>query len=343
MALPVVCFFLEEVEKDMTSPISIGRSALRRTGLGPAVLRARRAARFGFKAEIATLIAKRRFLRAIMQAPPLGAADGVLDCFMLLNQARFLEGLWALYSFRSHFGPCRIVVLDDGTLKNESRSILETLFPGILVPAVVEHDAAMLSQLQELGLGRCHAWRQCFVFFRKLVDPCLLAENKGMVLLDSDCLHFCVPEEVRSWAENPDRVRFIADLARHSLCAPHETLSRICGATLPEHFCAGYLCLPRHSIQLHRVEQYLADPCFAEQLASGKFSHVAEQTLQAMEAGVVGAEILPEAYATCPVLSSSKTVAGHFCGGSVERTWFYTKGIPLLARQTGLCGQNAKR
>ncbi len=325
----------------MTFPLAIGRSALRRTGLGPILLRLRRAGRFGFKAEIAMFIAKRRFLRAIMQSPPLAAADGALDCFMLLNQARFWEGLWALYSFRKHFGPCRIVVLDDGTLKRESRAILECLFLGIVVPAVAGHDATMLSRLEELGLSRCHAWRQRFVFFRKLVDPCLLAENKGMVLLDSDCLHFRVPEEVRSWAENPDRVRFIADLARHSFCAPHETLSRICGAALPEFFCAGYLCLPRHSIQLHRVEQYLAAPCFTEQLASGKFSHVAEQTLQAMEAAVVGAEVLPETYATCPDVPSSKTVAGHFCGGSVERTWFYTKGIPLVARQLGLGGQKA--
>lgn len=315
----------------MTSPIAIGRSALRRAGLGPVVLRARRAIRFGFKAELATLIAKRRYLRLILHARPLAAGEGMLDCFMLLNQARFLEGLWALYSFCCHFGPCRIVILDDGTLKNESHSILKALFPGIQVPAVVEHDAAMLSQLQRLGLSRCHAWRQRFVFFRKLVDPCLLAENKGMVLLDSDCLHFRVPEEVRNWAENPDRIRFIADLSRHSLCAPHETLSRVCGAVLPEFFCAGYLCLPRHSIQLHRVEQYLAAPCFTEQLASGKFSHVAEQTLQAMEAAVVGAEVLPEAYATCPDVLTSNPVAGHFCGGSVERTWFYTKGLRALA------------
>jgi len=301
----------------------------------------RRAIRFGFKAEVTTLIAKKQYLRSILKAPPLAAGDGEIDCFMLLNEARFWEGLWALYSFRSHFGPCRIVVLDDGTLKDASRSILKTLFPGIQVPAVVGHDAAMLSQLQTLGLNRCHAWRHRFVFFRKLVDPCLLAEKKGMVLLDSDCLHFRVPEEVRKWAENPDWVRFIADLVRHSFCASHETLSEICGAALPEYFCAGYLCLPRGSLQLHRVEQYLAAPCFTEQLASGKFSHVAEQTLQAMEAAVLGAGVLPETYATCPNLQSSNTVAGHFCGGSVERTWFYTKGIPLLARRAGFCGQSA--
>ncbi|MCX6907901.1 MAG: hypothetical protein NTY01_07655 [Verrucomicrobia bacterium] len=320
----------------MTSPLAIGRSALRRTGLGPVVLRARRAIRFGFKAEVATLIAQKRYLRSILKAPPLAAGVGEIDCFMLLNQARLWEGLWALYSFRSHFGPCRIVVLDDGTLKDGSHTILKTLFPGIQVPAVVGHDAAMLSQLQTLGLNRCHAWRHRFVFFRKLVDPCLLAENKGMVLLDSDCLHFRVPEEVVKWAENPDRVRFIADLARHSFCAPHATLSRICGAVLPEFFCAGYLCLPTQSLQLHRVEQYLADPCFMEQLSSGKFSHVAEQSLQAMEAAVVGAEVLPKTYATCPDVPQSNAVAGHFCGGSVERTWFYTKGIPLVARQFGL-------
>lgn len=322
----------------MKSPIAIVRSGLRRTGFGLVVLRMRRAVRFGFKAEVATLIAKRRFLHVITQAPPLVAGDGAIDCFMLLNQARFWEGAWALYSFRTYFGPCRIVVLDDGTLKEERRTILQTLFPGIQVPAVAAHDAMMFSRLEKLGLKRCLAWRQRFVFFRKLVDPCLLAENKGMVLLDSDCLHFRVPEEVCKWAENPDRIWFITDQVRHSFCASHGILSEICGAMLPEFFCAGYLCLPRQSLKLHRVEQYLADPCFAEQLASGKFSHVAEQTLQAMEAGVVGAAVLPAAYATCPDVPSLNAVAGHYCGGSVERTWLYTKGLPLVARQLGLCG-----
>jgi hypothetical protein len=145
-----------------------------------------------------------------------------------------------------------------------------------------------------------------------------------------------VPEEVRSWAKNPDRVRFIADPVPHAFCAPHETLSQICGATLPEFFNTGYLCLPRQSVQLQRVEQYLAAPCFMEQLGSGKFAHVAEQTLLAMEAAVVGAEVLPETYATCPVVPSSNVVAEHFCSNFVERTWFYTKGIPLVARQLGL-------
>jgi hypothetical protein len=241
-----------------------------------------------------------------------------------------------LYSFRTHFGPCRIVVLDDGTLKDASRSILKILFPGIQVPAVARHDAAVLSRLKELGLNRCHAWRQRFVFFRKLVDPSLLADKECMVLLDSDCLHFRVPEEVRKWAQNPDRVRFIADLALHSFCAPHETLSRICGAAMPEFFCAGYLCIPSHSLNLQRVEQYLAAPCFRDQLAAGKFSHVAEQTLQAIEAAVVGAEVLPETYATCPDIPSSNAIAGHYCGGSVERTWFYTKGLHHLTNY-GVC------
>ncbi|MCX6907900.1 MAG: hypothetical protein NTY01_07650 [Verrucomicrobia bacterium] len=320
----------------MTSALDMVRCVLRYFRVGPLLLRLRQVAPFGVKAEIATLIAKKRFLRAITQAPPLAAGDGTIDCFMLIHQARFLGGVWALYSFRKHFGPCRIVVLDDGSLKAESRAILHALFPGVQIPAVAGHDAVMLSRLEELGLNRCLAWRQRFVLFRKLVDPCLLAENKGMVLLDSDCLHFRVPEEVRAWAENIGRIRFIADLVPHSFCAPHETLSRICGAMLPEFFNTGYLCLPRQSVQLHRVEQYLAAPCFMEQLTSGKFSHVAEQTLLAMEAAVEGAEVLPKTYATCPEEPSLNAVAEHFCGNTMERTWFYTKGIPLVARQLGL-------
>jgi hypothetical protein len=312
------------------------RLFLTRIGFGACLLRLRRALIFGLRAEVNTFIAKRRYLRAIVKASPLSADVGRTDCFMLLNESRFWEGLWALYSFRFHYGPCRIVVLDDGTLGSESISILRVLLPGVQVPQFAAHNKSVCQHLEKEGLERCLAWRSSFVFFRKLIDPSVIAQNRGVILLDSDCLHFRKPEVVKSWAENPEQLLYIADLAKHSFCAQYDTLSRICGERLPEYFCAGYLCLPKDGINLFRIEEYLGAPCFNEQLQSGKFAHVAEQTLHAMEAAVIGSAILPDTYATCPDVSLFDCVAGHFCGGSVDRTWFYTKGIPHLARQLSL-------
>jgi hypothetical protein len=104
----------------------------------------------------------------------------------------------------------------------------------------------------------------------------------------------------------------------------------MCGAPAPEFFCAGYLCLCRDTVDFARIERYLSEDCFERQLTQGRFAHVAEQTLVAMEATLMGAEALPGEYATCPDVPAQDAAMGHFCGGSYTRTWFYTKGLPLL-------------
>jgi hypothetical protein len=88
------------------------------------------------------------------------------------------------------------------------------------------------------------------------------------------------------------------------------------------------------------VERYLAQECFERQLSTKRFSHVAEQTLYAMEAAIIGAEVLPRDYATCPDVESRRVTMGHFCGGSYKRTWFYTKGLPVVSRQFLAAVQN---
>lgn len=309
------------------------RALIRKWRIGAKIQRLRRAINYGPKVEIGTALAKRRYLKAVRAYPTMSAGSGKIDCFMLLNEPRLWEGLWSLYSFRLHFGPCRLIVLNDGTLKSESIEILSSLFPGISIPEVKNNDREIDAYLAELGLGRCREWRSRFVFFRKLIDPLRLSQSDRIVLLDSDCLHFRPPTEVQAWAESGNEVRYIADINRHSSCASPEVLENICGAILPEFFCAGYLCVPKASVDLRRIERYLSEDCFESQLAAKRFSHVAEQTLYAMEAGVVGAKILPARYATCPDPDDQVATMGHFCGGSFERTWFYTRGLPLVSRQ----------
>jgi len=221
-------------------------------------------------------------------------------------------------------------VLNDGTLTVKSLLILHTLFPGISIPDVRTNDREVDDFLARRGLDRCRDWRRRFVFFRKLVDPVMLAQSSKIMLLDSDCLHFRVPVEIRAWAHDAREIRYIADVNRHSYCAPTSELSEISGALLPEYFCAGYLCLPRSLVDLSRIERYLAAECFERQRATGQFAHVAEQTLYAMEASVIGTAILPTEYATCPDPHTQGPVMGHFCGGSYQRTWFYTKGLPIV-------------
>jgi hypothetical protein len=306
------------------------KALARRLGLGAAMLRLRRAYRFGLRAEASTWLAKRRWLKAA-HLPPLSGAEGPADCFMLLNQPRLWEGVWSLHTFRRQFGPCRLVVLNDGSLTQSGVRTLERLFPGICIPEVSANDRRVDAWLEASDLPLCREWRRRFVFFRKLIDPLLLARSDRIVLLDSDMLHFRPPAAVQDWARGPDAFRFIADGARHSYCAPEPRLREICGAPLPEYFCAGYLCLPRGAVDLGRIERYLAADVFELQLRTGRFSHVAEQTLYAMEAARFGAQALPPSYATCPDPFHEAPVMGHFCGGDVSRYRLYTRGLPFVS------------
>ena len=305
----------------------------RSLGVGSALLRLNRIREFGIRLEVEGFLARRRYLRAARALPPIDSSSGPIDCFMLLNEPRLCEGIWSLYSFRFHFGPCRLIVLNDGTLKDESIRLLRDVFPGISIPEFNRNNDDALGFLASMQLDRCRQWRERFVFFRKLIDPLFLSSSDKFLLLDSDCLHFSPPKEIRQWSQQPMAIHYIADSNRHSFCAPVEELSRICGASMPEYFCAGYLAVPRSAIDLNRIERYLQAKCFDEQLKLGAFSHVGEQTLYAMEASVVGAEMLPAQYATCPSLDSEPAIMGHFCGGSYKRMWFYTEGLPLVRSQ----------
>lgn len=312
--------------------VDLARGVARKAGAGRALLRLQRAYRFGLKVEVDTLVARARYLKAVVDLPPLDVGAGKLDCFMLLNGPRFWEGLWSLYSFRFHFGACRLVVLNDGTLNPASIARLHALFPGIAVPDFNALNERVAAYLAGRCLHRCAEWRRRFVLFRKVTDPVALAAGNPVLLLDSDCLHFARPQETQEWTERPEKILYIRDVARHSLCGPADELARICGQPLPDYFCSGYLGLPQSAVNLEQIETYLAEDVLERQRAHG-FSHFAEQSLLAMQAAVQGAQALPPRYATCPDPRGGDVVMGHFCGGAPTRTWFYTLGLPLMRAQ----------
>ena len=244
------------------------RSFSRRIGVGRALLRLKRAVEHGPRVELNTFLAKSAYLRRVRSFTPLRSDVGPVDCFMLLNEPRIWEGLWSLYSFRTYFGPCRIVILNDGTLKPRSMRLLSDLFPGIAIPDHLANNAETDDYLNRHALRRCREWRKRFVFFRKLSDPVGLSQAGHIVLLDSDCIHFGIPKVVKNWV-GQRQVRYIADPAKYSFCADSLELADICGCPLPEYFCAGYLCLPTTVVSLDRIEHYLSAPCFDKQLSEG--------------------------------------------------------------------------
>lgn len=277
-------------------------------------------------------LAKARWLRA-RHLPPLPAGEGPIDCFMLLNEPRLWEGIWSLYSFRRFFGPCRLVVLSDGTLRESSINTIKEIFPNIIIPDAAENDLYVSQYLHRNGLTLCKHWRKNFVFFRKLIDPLLLSRSEKVLLLDSDILHFRPPTAIAEWSAQPDRFLYISDPKENPFCADIDDIQRIAGMSPTTHFCAGYICFRIDMINLSRIENYLKDRIFENQRISNSFNHTSEQTIYAMESAFSHAVRLPASYATCPDPYSEEVIMGHFCGGESTRYRFYTIGLRLLASE----------
>lgn len=305
----------------------------RRVRLGSRVLRIRRAFHFGLRSELDTWRAKRRYLPHVASLPPLPSGEGPFDCFMLLNEARAWEGIWALYSFRLHAGPCRVTVLSDGTLTPETIALLGRALPGLTCPEAAANRDAARAELVRMGLVRCSQWLDRFVLFQKLIDPFRLARSEKIVLLDSDTLHFRRPVELHDWLLDPAVPRFAMDAQPHALCINPEEFERMAGMRPAPFFNSGYLSMLRTAVSFRRVEAYLQEGAFESQLTSGQFAHVAEQTIFAMELSRLGAAPLPATYSICPDVPADNAVMGHFCGGESSRNWFYTKGLAVISRQ----------
>lgn len=315
------------------SGLSVLRGLARKFGLGRLLIRTRQVFARGVVAEMRAAIAKRTCLGRSSELPSLQCLESGFTCFMLVHEARAAEGLWALYSFRHFFGPCRIVLLNDGSLSEQSIESYQNLLRGIHIPDFRENNLAIENHLGKLGHNRSIELRRKFVLLRKLIDTAFHSLEREYIVIDSDILQFKTPDDVIQWAGLPEGVRYAADISMETFCVTRQTLEQSFGITLPPLFNSGYICIPPKLIDFARIERALADPIFSEQLQTGRINFFNEQTLFAIEAAMTRATALPPGYAICPDPEKRETVMGHFCGGDAKRTWFYTKGLPILARQ----------
>lgn len=297
-------------------------SLLRRLGVGRAIQRVRQLRAMTVAGTIRQARDRRRFLGRIVDLPSLDVTSGPVEVHMLLNGARLHEGMWGLYSFVLNCEEaCSVVVHDDGTLGSEGVSALERLLPGVRIVSRAESDAAAVTALAEYP--RTARLRETLIFTLKLIDPFLFSACDSFVVMDSDVLLFAPFSVAALRAEG--RNRYSLDL-QDNYCITRAS------APLVDRFNPGVLLAERGVLDLDLVERLLAIPAFWTE--DGRGHYFAELTLWAALLGQAGATPLPTSYAICPDPSDPATVAGHYCGGAVPRTWFYTKGLPQLVRDT---------
>ncbi|MDQ6670033.1 MAG: hypothetical protein M3069_04690 [Chloroflexota bacterium] len=319
----------------LTVPV---RRTARWLGVGRALLKVRGLHALTVRGAVSVARGKTHVLPRILRARPIPTGDGPVEVHMLLHHQRILEGIWALYSF-AYFSQvkCQIFVHSDGSLTDADAGRLQRVLPGVQVISRTESDQRVEHRLRELGLARSLQFRDSLVFALKLFDPFFFGDHSSFILLDSDVLFFRRPAEVLPALADPscdDAISLYSPDNGFRYCLSAETLQAILGQPCIASFNPGVVRARRAVLDLPFVEQCLQR---AEFWGSGTRPHYyAELTLWAMQLTTAGARSLPPTYAITPPLDGPPPVSGHYCGGGYPATWFYSRGLPQLAREFGL-------
>jgi hypothetical protein len=313
------------------------RRTARRLGVGRALVRLHALRALTLSGAIA-ILRGRSYLPRILDAPPIPTRPGPLEVHMLLHHERILEGIWALYSF-AYFSqvPCQILVHSDGSLTSSDAARLHMVLPGSRIIPRADADQRIVSRLEELGLPTSIRFRSKLVFALKLFDPFFFGEHSSFVLLDSDVLFFRTPNElVEDVVESGDSapVSLYSPDNGYRYCLSPELLSELLGQACITDFNPGVVRASRSVLDLPSIERYLQRPEFWG--SSSRPHYYGELTLWAMQLTKAGARQLPASYAITPPLDRAIPTSGHFCGGGYPATWFYSRGLPRLAKEFGL-------
>jgi len=221
-------------------------------------------------------MARRKYLRRVLQAQPVAADDGNIEVHMLLNQPRIFEGLWALYSFVHFAGQaCRIVIHDDGSLGSREMADLHQVFPGCQIISRQTADSVVLGHFQDKSLERCAHLRKTLIFALKLFDPFFFSNSPRFVLLDSDVLFYSRPSELLAGLEETRENLSLPNLYSvdngYRYCLDREELEVLLGQPCIEQFNPGLIRVNRDVLVLDRIERYLEHPSFWNEDGTGNY------------------------------------------------------------------------
>ncbi len=267
-----------------------------------------------------------RTLQRITEMPPLSAPGAPLpvSLHVLTGRDDWQLACWMLASWQ-HFsgraGP--IVIHDDGTLPDEGRDTLQTLFADVRIIARAEADFAMEQALQPFPA--CASYRRAHPLARKIFDVPHFAAERFMVF-DSDLLFFGTPPEIVDWSESErDECWFNEDVADTALITADEA-REVLGVALRLRVNSGLCLLPRAAIDLAFCERALTETSILQ-------GHVwrIEQTLFALCASRHGAGgLLPRCYeVSLGQDAAPDAISRHYVGAVRNR--FYGEGLRRLA------------
>jgi hypothetical protein len=318
-------------------PVALRRTA-RRIGLGRALLGIHTARALTVRGAAAVLKGKVQYLPRILNARPLAAGEGPIELHMLLHHQRALEGIWAIYSFAHFTGMrCQVFIHSDGSLTVNDVARLQSVMPGAHVISPHYADSRVVPRLRELGLLLSIKFREQLIFARKLFDPFFFGDHTNLFLLDSDVLFFRRPDELIEGINGRGERELTSLYSPDNgcrYCLSPATLLSLLGQECIADFNPGVVRTNRSVLNLEAIETYLQRPEFWGN--SSRPHYYGELTLWAMLLTQTEAQKLPPSYGITPPLDRVLPTSGHYCGGGYPATWFYSRGLPRLAREFGI-------
>ena len=126
------------------------------------------------------------------------ASDALIEIHVLTSHSHLLMCLASLMSFvKKCKNEFKVMIHDDGTLTENDYQLIDKYFSGINIIYSSHADEVVLKRLFKYKASL--RFRREKVFAKKLFDFYFFAENKKILLLDSDVLFFKYPKEIMNW------------------------------------------------------------------------------------------------------------------------------------------------
>lgn len=244
-------------------------------------------------------------------------------------ESDWLPMMWMLKSLARVMGELPMLVIHiQRKPKPSALAALKHHFPNARFVMPEEAKRVVSQYLAKHRLTRCQDWLWRAPILHKLVTVQIFASATNLIWIDSDVLFFNRPEEFLRVGQEPlDKVYFQKDCTVSFTLSPDEA-QRDLGISITKRINAGLMMRPKNSIQLEKVEEFLAHPSVAQ------YSGLLDQTLQALCASADGIdENLPESYVINleKDVDPSTIVCRHYAGPT--REWLTSQGMKWLIQQ----------
>lgn len=258
--------------------------------------------------------------------PFWGESPATIPVHVLTGEKDWRLAAWTLASF-FHFSEMAwpVVIHDDGTLPEDGRATLESLFRGARIIRRSEADDAMNRTL--LAYPFCHDYRNAHPLALKIFDMPHFAEGDRFLMIDSDVLFFNRPREIVEWAGGPAKNKecwFNEDVQESSLITAAEAREEL-DVKLWARVNSGLAAIYKPAVDLDFCDRALA----TTSILRGPVWRV-EQTLFALCASRGGkGGLLPKNYeVSLRRRASPEAIARHYVGAVRDR--FYGEGLKRL-------------